>query len=214
MFSMRRIYRVHPLQITRACDNCDKLFQPLMRDVMDGRGRYCSRSCSSSSMEKDYKQGIRPPKAYSTVQEKTAIRVMLRCAKCDNLFERLASGTYESKSKFFFCSRKCKDLAQRLNSSFDTMRPEHYGTGTSCYRDIAFRHYPKKCSQCGYDKYESVLEIHHKDRNRKNNHYSNLEVLCPTCHEVDHFLRKDGKHLRIKDIQFEYIWKNDGADSR
>lgn len=30
------------------------------------------------------------------------------------------------------------------------------------------------------------LEVHHRDRNIKNNNRTNLEVLCPTCHRREH----------------------------
>jgi hypothetical protein len=38
-----------------------------------------------------------------------------------------------------------------------------------------------------------VLQVHHRDRDRTNNEPVNLEVLCPTCHDEDHFFSKDGK---------------------
>jgi len=38
-----------------------------------------------------------------------------------------------------------------------------------------------RCRDCG-DDYE--LEVHHRDRNRKNNKLSNLETLCKRCHMV------------------------------
>lgn len=45
------------------------------------------------------------------------------------------------------------------------------------------------CQRCGYDTHPEILGVHHKDRNRKNNHSDNLEVLCPNCHSIEH-----GKH--------------------
>lgn len=49
-----------------------------------------------------------------------------------------------------------------------------------------------KCADCGYKKYPKVLQVHHIDENRKNNSIENLVVLCPTCHNVRHFLNKTG----------------------
>jgi len=44
-----------------------------------------------------------------------------------------------------------------------------------------------KCPECGYYFWESdVLEVHHKDRNRSNNRYSNLELLHGHCHDKTH----------------------------
>ena len=36
--------------------------------------------------------------------------------------------------------------------------------------------------------------MHHKDRNRSNNDPCNLEILCPTCHDLEHFLKGDGMY--------------------
>lgn len=54
------------------------------------------------------------------------------------------------------------------------------------------------CERCGYDEVPGVLETHHKDRNRRNNALPNLEVLCPTCHSVDHYRSRDGLYNRLK----------------
>jgi 5-methylcytosine-specific restriction endonuclease McrA len=72
------------------------------------------------------------------------------------------------------------------------IQPEHYGKGVEDYRAKAFSVYPKVCVRCGYKEVEEVLQVHHKDRNRKNRDISNLEVLCPTCHMVEHFKTKSG----------------------
>jgi predicted nucleic acid-binding Zn ribbon protein len=45
------------------------------------------------------------------------------------------------------------------------------------------------CERCGYKKLE-ILQVHHKDRNRKNNDVSNLELVCPNCHYEEHYLQK------------------------
>lgn len=42
------------------------------------------------------------------------------------------------------------------------------------------------CERCGFDANPVILGVHHKDRNRKNNEASNLEVLCPNCHSLEH----------------------------
>ena len=40
-----------------------------------------------------------------------------------------------------------------------------------------------KCQKCGIKK---NIVVHHKDFNKKNNHISNLEVLCRSCHMKIH----------------------------
>jgi 5-methylcytosine-specific restriction endonuclease McrA len=46
--------------------------------------------------------------------------------------------------------------------------------------------FPQYCLVCGYDEHPSILEVHHIDKNRKNNELSNLTVLCPNCHSLVH----------------------------
>ena len=43
-----------------------------------------------------------------------------------------------------------------------------------------------RCQRCDHDGSESRLGIHHKDRNKKNQKPSNLEVLCHRCHMQEH----------------------------
>lgn len=63
------------------------------------------------------------------------------------------------------------------------MRPEHYGNdGITNYRVKAFQNYPHKCSICGWDEDEDILQVHHIDENRKNGSLDNLIILCPNCH--------------------------------
>lgn len=122
-------------------------------------------------------------------------RVAVECAFCKKSFTkpvgRLGRG---SKSGLQFCSRECKDAAQRIDSGFDVLHPPHYGTGSSSYREIAFRNHPKQCQRCGFDEVPEVLQVHHVDRDRNNNDPRNLRVLCPTCHEVEHFLEGTGRY--------------------
>lgn len=62
----------------------------------------------------------------------------------------------------------------------------------------------KKCEKCNYKKYE-ILQIHHKDRNRKNNEFNNLELICPNCHYEEHFLEKSWLRKRLKNKEIDSI---------
>jgi hypothetical protein len=44
------------------------------------------------------------------------------------------------------------------------------------------------CEKCGWNLYYDVLQAHHIDRDRENNCSENLLLLCPTCHQVEHYL--------------------------
>jgi HNH endonuclease len=136
---------------------------------------FCSKKCSSDSK---------------------LVITTINCAYCFNKFERRVSKLRGSKSGLHFCNRKCKDKAQSLESSV-LAKPDHYGNGSSNYRDIAFRHYQHNCNRCGYKEYP-ILRVHHKDRNRSNNELENLEILCPNCHEIEHYLKGDGVYRAAK----------------
>lgn len=165
--------------ITTTCQTCNDEFQAREQDLKRGLAKYCSRKCA----------GI----ARST-KPKTQREPNLICAYCSKSFYRSPSKLSKSKSKLYFCCREHKDLAQSLDG-LQELHPTHYGKGTNhtTYRLVAFRQYAKKCQDCGFDAFPEVLEVHHIDRNRKNNTPENLKVLCPTCHRIDHFKAKDGR---------------------
>lgn len=111
-------------------------------------------------------------------------RQEVECAYCKKLFLRSISSLEKSRSGLYFCCREHKDLAQRLEAgeNFDIMRPDHYGTGFSNYRDLAFSTYEPTCACCDWHDDIRILEVHHIDSNRENGDISNLIILCPNCH--------------------------------
>lgn len=108
--------------------------------------------------------------------------IICECAHCGESIIRSKSDYLASKSGKLFCSRVCKDTAQTYMKE---IQPSHYGDGEFSYREKAFRHYSSVCMECGYNKVEA-LEVHHIDKNRKNNNISNLEILCANCHTLRH----------------------------
>ena len=74
-----------------------------------------------------------------------------------------------------FCSREC-------GNRWKSKQIANKQDGTS-YRRNAFEYYPHKCSICGWNEDERVLEVHHIDEDRQNNQLSNLIILCPNCHK-------------------------------
>ncbi len=116
------------------------------------------------------------------------------CAFCEKAFYKTTSNQSYSKSGLYFCCRAHKDAAQRIGGIPEIM-PPHYGTGTgeNTYRNILLRENPElKCRNCSYDAVPEVLQVHHKDCNHQNNDISNLILLCPTCHQVEHFKTRTG----------------------
>ena len=151
------------------CAWCKKDFWKPKRFIHRGRPDFCSRDCGHKG-QRD--------------------RVLLHCAACGIDFERSKSRLGNSKSGLFFCSRKCKDGAQRIGG-IQAIQPDHYGTITSpkAYRRKALRSKAEVCERCGFKRVTAILIVHHKDRDRTNFDLNNLEVLCPNCHMEEHLKR-------------------------
>lgn len=150
------------------CFNCGTVYLAQLRFVQ--KSKYCSRKCANEAKQK---------------------RVTIFCNQCLKEFQSTPSDQKNSKSGFRFCSRECKDTAQKLGG-IKEIQPDHYGSGITEYRKLALEKLVNKCNSCGYNKYIEVLQVHHKDRNRKNNSIDNLQILCPTCHQEEHYLNSDG----------------------
>jgi len=117
---------------------------------------------------------------------------LVKCYTCRIEFKRSNSKLRVLRHGFTFCGRRCKEKAQSLGG-LKEIQPAHYGRGEGkySYRKLAFDTYPHKCNRCDYCKVIDILRVHHIDRNRLNNKIQNLEILCPTCHDEEHFLSEE-----------------------
>ena len=165
------------LFIEKTCKNCTASFQCSMKEHKRGHGHFCSVACFRQFM----KNRPKPPAEMNCV-----------CVQCEIPFHRPLSHLKNSKSGLLFCSRGCKEKAQRLNGGMSELHPPHYGVGEKSYQCIAKRSYIKRCFICGYDQLEAALHVHHIDENRKNSAVENLAVLCSVCHTEVHHGMHDG----------------------
>ncbi len=84
------------------------------------------------------------------------------------------------------CSRSCSNK-NRIGIQYKINRPKDKVVS---FRRIKMRLMNVRgfiCERCGYNK-TKILEVHHKNRDRKNNNFENLEILCPNCHSEEHLL--------------------------
>ncbi len=100
------------------------------------------------------------------------------CVVCGTLI--LASANKKT------CSRGCANknrtgIKYKIGSPKDKVKDQR----TIKLRMIAT--HGRQCERCSYDKIQ-ILNVHHKDRNRKNNDLTNLELICPNCHAEEHYL--------------------------
>jgi len=152
------------------CFHCNKSVSVKQKEINQGFGKFCSRSCSAQFREKNKKK-----------QEPN-----VKCAICQKDFYKNLSRQKNSKSGIFFCCRAHKYEAMKVGGIMEVIFPHNESTGIYNYRVIAFRVKPKICERCGYDHNEAALIVHHKDRNRNNNVIDNLEILCANCHAIEH----------------------------
>lgn len=167
------------------CPECDKEFIPPQKELNRGNGKVCSKACGRK----------RARKVQLNAAKKA--RIVVFCAYCKKKFTKTASKAKGAKHSIYFCCREHKDLGQRIGY-IKEIQPAHYSNVAKDYRTTAFRGRPNICRKCGYDKIIAVLCVHHIDRDRENNNLDNLEILCPTCHEEEHFIAKDGRWTRSK----------------
>lgn len=118
----------------------------------------------------------------------------LKCDFCSVDYTIQESALKKSKHNFHFCSRKCKDSAQKMNSGSKLVRPSHYIDGKSDYRSSCKEDIEIGC-ECGENR-KFLLFVHHIDGDRKNNNKDNLEVVCSNCHVL--------RHLKLVDNQWVF----------
>lgn len=153
--------------------------------------KYCSRSCSALASriqitrecevcKKPFTHiSSRSNKAkYCSRQcyyksQSTKGTVTVTCRHCGKEFKTSPS---DAKHRLY-CSKSCvnKESKKTFKPSFTTVRKAMQARGLI-----------NKCNRCGFNTVPDILGVHHKDRDHTNNDLSNLEVLCPNCHSIEH----------------------------
>ena len=152
------------MMLKRKCIICNKIFPIKEFHAKKGWGKYCSKKCQYIGQKKGKK---------------------LQCDYCGKNIYRTPRDFRKSKSKKFFCSRKCHCAWENKNVRCGENSP-NWIAGHSAYRAMMKRHgFKEKCQRCGIIE-KKVLVVHHKDGNRKNNKIINLEWLCRNCHYLVH----------------------------
>lgn len=175
------------IKYEKTCLHCKSTFSvPFYRK---DTALYCGRSCmalhSRSEVHANCEQcgtsfthiSSRANKAkycsttcyYKSLRHKGTVEYT--CQHCSKIF----NGSPSHKRKY--CSISCTNKSKKgiWKPSFETVR-----------KNMLRRNMITFCNRCGYDEHKSILGVHHKDRNPRNNDLSNLEVLCPNCHSLEH----------------------------
>ena len=149
----------------QACKICRRQFYTRPSFLKIGWGRYCSMQCKG-------------------VDQKNGKNV--QCATCGKTIYRTPRNfRRKSITKKFFCNKTCLAIWKNKNIFIES---EHsfWKSGHATYRAMMLRRGGlPTCVACGFSDVRALL-VHHIDRNRKNNIFSNLKWLCHNCHYLEH----------------------------
>jgi hypothetical protein len=153
------------------CDYCNNLFEKEKGKVTFNRKiknkNYCSPKCHSLG------------KQTGTIEHCAYCQKEIYCTEHVKQRQSKRHKDNNSGDNNYFCNQS------HANSYNNRLRCQekhpNFIDGHSTYRERALQYYGKKCTICDYDNV-LVLEVHHRDRNNKNNKIENLDVLCPTHH--------------------------------
>ena len=175
------------MAIAVTCGHCKKQYSvPAYRQAIT---KYCSRRCSALAARTQIKADCQIcGKAFEHISSRcnTAKYCSRKCYykamhlvgsveyRCHHCHKKFRSPPSHKRK---YCSRACNGKSRR-----ETWQPKR----TTLRRGMQRRQLLNECARCGYNAVPAILGIHHKDRNHDNNRASNLEVLCPNCHSIEH----------------------------
>lgn len=149
------------------CFHCQKDFECSTRRWNDsikfGKTKlFCSKECYGKSREKF---------------------IILDCHNCGKEVKATPGKIRRSQSGQVFCSRSCSNGKHNELRIGD--KHPNFNNYVRQYRRIKLENSKIECEVCKIDDIR-VLEVHHKDRNRKNSNLDNLQLLCANCHLIIH----------------------------
>ena len=159
---------VHLPRVTAFCAKCERKFSRIGSDL---DRKYCSDSCK--------RQGgaAKAPR-------------QLLCAHCQQSYVQTSH-----KQNQRYCSISCARIGQGLKRKAEYRARGWWANYREAKADIL--QLIGCCEHCRWKEHKEVLELHHKDCDRKNNSRSNLALLCPNCHTWEHFTNKTGQFRQL-----------------
>ncbi|NCC47173.1 MAG: HNH endonuclease [Bacteroidia bacterium] len=116
----------------------------------------------------------------ATQAKKTESKI---CPKCGKEFHRRRFGErledFTRWNQRIYCSKQCSYIRPPLSNK-------------TSYHRLARTFLSQSCQNCGS---MENLDVHHKDRNYKNNDPDNLQTLCHSCHMKYHWQQG---HLKVQ----------------
>lgn len=155
----------------KKCEYCGREFQKGLdyNNVNWNRRRFCSSKCSSARF---------------------IVKAEKKCVFCGKIFRKRLNEGKINWDKKIHCSHKCAGMNRRGEKnhlwqggkSFEPYSPEWTETLKTSIRQRD----KYTCQLCGKN---PVINVHHKDYEKKNCDPNNLITLCKTCHNYTNFNR-------------------------
>lgn len=125
-------------------------------------------------------------------------KIELICQRCGKNYQVPKSRIKTSK----YCSRICHNRSNSDKIDRKAEKNPGWKGGIQTYREKAWNHFEKKCSECGC---KENLEIHHINENRYDNRLENLKPVCRKCHQkIDGRSNRDKKNrFKSRDVSFQ-----------
>lgn len=94
------------------------------------------------------------------------------------------------------CSRACSNK-NREGIKYDGRRKSDKAVKYRATRLRLFEDRGAKCEECPYEEHPEVLQVHHIVERCEggSDEPENLKILCPTCHAVEHLVRRKQGHV-------------------
>lgn len=158
-----------------SCVNCSVEFYAKPSWIKKGWGKYCSQICNHEAQKKG---------------------ILVDCRTCQKQTYKSLREQKRSKNGAFFCSKSCQTI-WRNAKLYSNEHHVNWRGGKSSYRQRLLKSdIPQICSRCAIEDIR-VLAVHHKDKNRLKNQFSNLIWLCHNCHYLVHHFKDEAKNFMV-----------------
>lgn len=154
--------------------------------------KYCSSVCAGVGRKRGDWENRKALHPYVNVEQciraKETDPIDCICSSCEKPFQVKYSTIrrkWRSNPKKVICT-PCQVESQRIKDTSKASRSNYKHITKRVKEDRG------RCDECKL-RFFPLLDVHHKDGDRKNNSSENLEVLCKNCHACRHLIKRKGK---------------------
>lgn len=181
------------------CLNCENSFPRKYRSK-GVRKLYCCRTCTWEAYKKvKYEKicktcGIYFQAGYNKKDKEYCSLGCIERHPCQLCGKIITGRVFFQGGLKKFCSTNCSNFFHKTMKSKFQYMPKGFAKSIQNHGKII-------CNQCGNSDTD-ILCVHHKNGDRKDNSYDNLETLCPNCHYKIHW--NESKN-RVRYIKMAYL---------